>query len=613
MIEHRNSLLSSILKIWIENIVGIVLILSVFSTVSLLRLGGWISLGMAFLWTAWRLRQMEIERPDIKLLDHWPFFVLSSVCLVSLVAGPHDFLDSFSYRIPQILLWLQEGHPWSVPNVDMRINQMPHVWSFLGIPFFLSLREWGLAIPNWISYVLLYGILRNFAVKQGMSPNKAKWILCIFMASPVMVMQAASNDNVLTCTTLLALSLYFAVQQPRSTSWTAYSALAFALACGIKPQYVTLAPIWLVWFLWGKEAPVRSFRWCSLVWLVPVVVLCSPLPTFFVNQVFHGSISQPMVQEGSEYQGSTLVVSSKSEESGFEAELSHSFLSLGNQMMALPVNPLSGQLNHWMQTTGERIRILNRIGLYKQRVWPLVIPENASFGFFATIPLLVGLGLALRRRGCKGGWVAGGSLAAMVAAIFITTPGTLGRSFIGFFVLMLPFCFFGLDCFRLRVIRLWGVLCLLVGLLVIVINPACPLWPVSAVSNAVSNPKLKNAILDYGKYAKRHESGRTLVENIPSETTIIGAVTYDGNPIAELWKPFSHVRSVNFYSPEVNAEHLHDDGVSYIIVKHPNLLVDEELSPAFLAQVNGHIISKEFYVSYIQKGPEPWYLVRVDK
>ena len=51
---------------------------------------------------------------------------------------------------------------------------------------------------------------------------------------------------------------------------------------------------------------------------------------------------------------------------------------------------------------------------------------------------------ALRHR-CRGWFLVVGSLLAMLIAIGLTTPGTLGHSFIGFFLLMAPFSFQGLE------------------------------------------------------------------------------------------------------------------------------------------------------------------------
>jgi hypothetical protein len=595
-------------KLWVEIVAGITLAVSIGSAFSQMQWGAWAGLVGALIWTGFRIKSagIRISADGVKA-NRW-FSFLAGLCFVSLCFGPHCFLDSYSYRIPQMLLWLQEGHPWSVPDVDMRINQMPHVWSFLSAAFFLPFGEKGLALPNLISYLLLFGVLKSFAESVCDDQKKTRWILLIFMASPVMVMQAASNDNVLTCITLLAISVYFVVLQRSSTSSVVYSALAFALCCGIKPQYVTLAPLWLIWFLCGRQAPVRVFRWHVLLWLAPLVILCSPLPTFSVNYFAHGSVSHPVVTPSvsSEVQAEVNTIPSI-------YKVAHSLTSLGNQMLALPVNPMAGKLTEWMHEAAEKNTVLEKIGFGRQRVRPLLIPEDASFGFFATIPFLIGLGWAIRRK-CTGAVLAAGSFLAMLVAIFLTTPGTLGRSFIGFFVVMLPFSFGGLATLSHRLLAIWGGLCLLIGMGVVVINPACPLWPVKTVSGAVSHVGLKQQLLSYAHYSQRHHSGWDLVQSIPEHEQVIGVVVDAGVPLAELWRPYSLHREVKFYSSDVCFESLNADGVSYLIVKCVDVLNSTTaVSSEFLHQVQGDVIETQQYISYMQRGPEPWFLIRINK
>lgn len=601
-----------VLQLWVELVAGTVFLISVFSAFSLMRAGGGLAMAAWLPWIIFRLRRSGWRPSRLDLTAHWPFLILSAVCLLSLVAGPHDFLDSFSYRIPQMLLWFQEGHPWSVPHVDMRINQMPHVWSFISTPFFLLFKTWGLAIPNFISYLILYGILHAFAQSVKLSTEKKKWVLCIFMASPVMVMQAASNDNVLTCVTLIMISACFALLQKPSTSSVAYSALAFALACGIKPQYVTLAPLWLIWFFAGSRAPWKSFQWRILWWLIPLVVLCSPLPTFAVNHFLYGGITHPHVPESvktaerEDHNEPPL----HAEEAFSLQKFNNSITSLAGQMLALPVNPLAGQITSSVQSKAEEHEILKKLALHRFRVWPLVIPENASFGFFATIPFLIGIFLGLKHR-CKHRFLLLGSAAAMFLAILLTTPGTLGRSFVGFFVLMLPFAFCGLQAMRLSRLRVWSLLCLMAGIGVVILNPACPLWPARAFAESINNARLKKELIRYSKYSERSRSGRELVASVPASEDRVGAIIRDVYPATELWRPFSLRREVIFYPPDVDAARLRKDGVSYLVIQEPRLVSEGALREDFLIRTDSIVVKEKKYTSYMQRGPEAWFLVKL--
>ncbi len=606
-ISKKNNLILC-LKLWIEFLAGSVVLISFLSLFSLMRLGGWLSLFCGVGWAVYRLRELQWRGWSNAMKGHGLFAVMAIFCLVSLAFGPHSFLDSFSYRIPQMLLWLQDGHPCAVPNVDMRINQMPHVWPFISTVFFLPLREWGLAVPNYISYLLLYGIMGFLAALSGTAGRKGKWILVVFMTAPVMIMQAASNDNVLTCVSLLLASLYFVLQGKPTTQTVVYSALAFALACGIKPQYITLAPLWLIWFF--MDVSGARFKWSCLIWLLPVTVLCSPLPTLTVNQLVYGSFSHPDVVDHAHRATSDVIEDTANlvdEAGSFRANAIHSYISLINQMTALPVNPVAGKLTRRLEEAAEEYAVFKVFDFEHQRVYPLLIPEKASFSLLATLALVVGL--ACSRRAPRIYTVlAWGSFMALVAAIQLTTPDTLGRSFIGFFLLMLPLAFNGLLRLPHNVLAFWGILALLVGVFTVVLNPAKPLWPSGLLAEQIGHLGIKNQLVQYGQFSHRHESGAELIESIPLSEKIIGAIAYDGTPVVEFWKPFRLKRHVKFYSPVVSRDQLQADGVAYILIKHPDLMLPFD---GFLENIGGEIEQTAYYTSYMQKGSEPWYLIKL--
>ncbi|SVB19372.1 uncharacterized protein METZ01_LOCUS172226, partial [marine metagenome] len=159
MNKHDDHLLLWV-KIWVEVVAGMMIIISVATGFSLMRLGGWLAFSGGISWISYRIISTENTKRIVLSWQNWPFYIMAGLSLVSLCIRPHSFIDSYSYRLPQILLWLQEGHPWAVPNVDFRINQMPHIWPFLSLVSFLPFGERGIAIPNLISYLMLLGVLK---------------------------------------------------------------------------------------------------------------------------------------------------------------------------------------------------------------------------------------------------------------------------------------------------------------------------------------------------------------------------------------------------------------------------------------------------------------------
>lgn len=444
--------------------------------------------------------------------------------------------------------------------------------------------------------------------------RKGLWILLNFISAPVFVMQASTNDNVLTCVTLLAISVYFAVKGKPGTSNTLYAAFAFALCCGIKPQYVTLAPFYIVWFFIGKPSPFRASKIGVLIAFLPALLLCSPAPSFGVNYFMNGSISAPYVADpaatepDSRYEG-MLRRAEMPKTRGLDAV--NSVFTLGRQMVALPVEPWADKLNAVINKMAKKSPVLDSLGFGTKMFRPMLIEEGASLGLFATIAMLVGIVIAWRKK-VKGRAVVLFSLCAMMLAVFITTPGTLGRSFIGFFVIMLPFAFTGLASAPHGLLKVGGVLCLCMGVLTIVINPACPLWPVKTVAEYVPHAGLKSKMLEYAHYSKRHTGAEKISALIPAEEQVVGAQIADGEVSVGFWKPFESGRVVKFYPRELNLDRLKSDGVKYLIVKDYGSFLDENgLPSSVLKRVHGEIAATIHHTSYMQKGPEPWFLVKV--
>ena len=210
------------------------------------RLGGWVALVFAISYSVWQLYGVRAEIKPSMFRPHFMVVALIGLCTISLIVAPHCFLDSFSYRIPQMLLWLQEGHPWSVPNVDMRINQMPHVWPFLSAIFFLPFGERGLAVPNLISFFILLALMRGSINANCPEERKRLWILLIFISAPVSYCRLY-NDNVLTCVTLLAISGSFAIRVSLDVEHAVCS-LSFALLLRHQAAICQACTVLLTWF-----------------------------------------------------------------------------------------------------------------------------------------------------------------------------------------------------------------------------------------------------------------------------------------------------------------------------------------------------------------------------
>jgi hypothetical protein len=614
-----------VLDLWAETWIGAVALVllscSFFSLFSLLRIGAWLGATVAFLWTglrAWRADRSAFAVPRFHGVG-WGIPVLLALCLVSLLAGPHCFLDTYSYRLPQMFFWLQEGHPWSVPGVDLRINQMPHVWPMLSAAFFLPFGERALALPNFVGLLFLAALFRHWAARATGPGAKADAIALVFLSAPVLLMGSSTNDNVCCCCAFLALSVHFADRPEATLRTTALSALAFALACGIKPQYLALAPVWIAWFLFAPSRPWRTLRPKPLLVLVPLLVLCSPVPTLAVNRICWGSFMHPVVAEKAEGAAPapadaatenpppvSPTASSALPPERFRGE--RSFATIGLQLFDLPFNPFFGRANRWAESgSGPAGRFLRWSGV---RFRPFVIPEVASLGFLVAVPFVLGLVLSFRGGGRPSALLASSVLALTAVAVAYTKGGTLGRSFAGFFLVLFPLAIPALGRLPCKAVSLYAALCLLVGVAVIVIDPSRPLLPVRLLSGKLADrPAAAARLAGYAHYSGRQFATRALLAEIPGNERTVGVLLEDNSPFAEIWLSRPGVRVVP-YAALPDAARLGRDGVRFLLFKSRKIAPpDGEPGESVLAARGLARVSTVPYVSFTHKGPEPWTLL----
>ena len=609
---------------WIGSVVLILLSCSFFSLFSLLRLGAWLGAAGALVWSSfriWRAGWSAFAIPRFHGIG-WGIPVLLALCLISLLAGPHCFLDTYSYRLPQMFFWLQEGHPWSVPGVDGRINQMPHVWPMLSAAFYLPLGERALALPNFIGILFLAALFRDWSSRVVGPGAKADAIALIFLSAPVFLMGASTNDNVVCCCALLALSYHFADRPKATFQTTALSAFAFALACGLKPQYLALAPVWITWFFLASSRPFRTIRTKPLLVLVPLLILCSPVPTLAVNHIYWGSFMHPHVMERREPNTNNIVtVSTEEPDASIESnepDLSekprdrfygeHSFMALGSQLFAIPFNPLHGKINRWVD--GGDSFVSRQLKRNRIHIQPLVIPEVASLGFFVAFTLVLGLVLAIRYQMFRPQFVLP-VLSLMWFAVVFTKGSTLGRSFSGFFLLLFPVTIPALSRLSGKFLFPYATLCLLTGVAVIVTDPSHPLLPLRLITQRLSgHPDAVAQLSSYAHYSKRHHAPRTLLAEIPRTESTIGIVIESNSPFGEIWLQRPGIRVIP-YSTFPSPKRLCRDGVRFVIFKSKTKSDAQGMPRSFALVSSGlEIATSVPYISFMSRGPEIWVLLR---
>lgn len=589
--KFANNGLCFIASLWIEATIIIILCTSLASLVSQFIWGARAGFVISILWAIYRCKK-EAFKP--KLLSYkqggWMLWTIIIGCFISLIVQPHCFLDSYSYRIPQMMFWIQEGHPWSVPNVDIRINQMPHVWPMLSASFYSIFGEKCIALPNFISLLLFIWLLKDSAKNANISDSLINYVVTIFIAAPVVVMGASTNDNVITCTTFLFLSYFFACRTETTPKNISFSAISFALACGIKPQYLTLAPLWIGWFFLYGTKPYKQLKIIHYLYLIPLALICSPIPTLAVNQFCHGSYYRPFIADV------TTVISNNP--SGYSNNFIDSTIKLFKSHLDIPLNPLYKSLNS----------LLANYGLQRFYFRPLIVPEWAGLGLFSFIFFCIGI-VSSKKKVKTHTIIAIYSLAALTIAIYMTKAGSIGRSFIGFFWLMLPFAFLGLTKLSKKMITTFTICSFLTGLFCIIFDPSAPLWPVNLSISKIENPKIKKQILDYSHYSKRQYAASNIINSIPVNENNLGIIIEGDTPIAGLWLNDGNKKCIIPIGFNISSDYLKHKKITYLLISHPKLINHDFYD--FCKKNNLEIVEELKYTSKMQMGPEPWYLCKV--
>ena len=589
--KFANNGLCFIASLWIETTIIIILCTSLASLVSQFIWGARLGLVVAILWAISRCKKEVFKS---KLLSYkqggWMLWTIIIGCFISLIVQPHCFLDSYSYRIPQMMFWIQEGHPWSVPNVDMRINQMPHVWPMLSASFYSFFGEKGIALPNFISLLLFIWLLKDSARNAEIKDQLVNYVVTIFVAAPVVVMGASTNDNVITCTTFLFLSYFFACRTDTTPKNIALSAISFALASGIKPQYLTLAPLWVGWFFLYEAKPYKQLMLIHYLYLIPLAIICSPIPTLAVNQFCYGSHYRPFIADVT-----TVVLNNPS---GYSNNFIDSTIKLLKSHLDIPLNPFYKTLNS----------LLTNYGLQRFYFRPLIIPEWAGLGFASFIFFCIGI-CSAKKKIKTNTIIAIYSLVALTIAIAMTKAGSIGRSFIGFFWLMLPFALLGLSKLSKNVITAFTICSFLTGFFCIVFDPSAPLWPAKTVASKISSPKIKVQLDGYTHYSKRQYAASKIIDLIPDNENNLGIIIEGDTPIAGLWLNDRNKKKIIPMGLNISSDYLKNKKITYLLISHPKLINHDFYD--FCKKNNLEEIEELKYTSKIQKGPEPWYLCKV--
>ena len=214
-----------------------------------------------------------------------PIFFLLLILLAFLSGAllPDLNYDTDAYRLPRVFHWLWAGQWHWIHTFDPRMNIAACGFEWLCAPLILFTHtDRFLFLINWISYLLLPGLIFSVFTRLQVRPRVTWWWMWFLAAGWCFALQAGSvdNDSLAAVYILAAVDLALRAREKNSATDLWLSLLAAALATGVKQTNLPLVLLWMIaaWpsrrLVWIR--PVRSLIIAAfglLVSVVPVSVL----------------------------------------------------------------------------------------------------------------------------------------------------------------------------------------------------------------------------------------------------------------------------------------------------------------------------------------------------
>lgn len=516
-------------------VVGLqMLCVQLFSTLGALR---WAWIAQVAIWLAlavWKIRYL-LRRPALcdQVFEGWraPWpWVVAGLLLAQITLYPPTMHDSLSYRLPRMLLALQEGSLGGAHASDGRVHTMPWGWESLALPFAsLNLLNWS----KWIGlecWALTYHILFRWARLGGAPAASARWLALAFATSPFFLIQASStaNDLLAGCLLLMGASLMLDFRARPTAGAVLGSLLALVMAANVKPQFLVLGLPWLLWWTCAPGRVWSRVRLSVLCGLAPLFVMVSPLPILTINLMETGSLAglgpeRVMREQPPLWQ---MVIAGS--------------LQFGLPQLQLPVFPWAEPFNQVLQGLPGMATLAEGIPKF-QPGWALVQTiDNANLGLFHLCLLASGLVCAVRKqRTIALPWCAGVLLAFWIACSQVVVI-TMARSFCPFLMVLCPLAIMALAP-RMQAARVrWMVIAIIpIGLLSAVLNPSAPLWPARSLQTLLQergHPGAAQQISTYLRYQQRAEVGAGMLDAVPAGEAV-GVLIRPGTPTSRLGQP----------------------------------------------------------------------------
>lgn len=517
------------------NPLGVVVALG---SVVALTLGGWL-LGRQHRASGGYIRWSRFRR------NPWAAAFLA-LWLVAALGGwlhePNNF-DALAYRFPRLFHWVAAGGWHWIDTADARLNYSAPASEWLLLPGWALTRSVRLAvITNLAAFALLPGLLFSVWRRLGIRGRVARRWMWLFPSGYGYLLQAASAGNDLLGTVFFLAALDLALRGRARPRWNGTSAVAMALATAVKLSNVPLMLPWAVAWWPGRHQRARAVTVLAL----GIALAVSGLPTLIANRLNTGDFAgDPTNADGLK-------------PTSIPAALAGNALAACVQNVVPPVWPAAGAWNAWTESyvLPHLAAIRDHLPRFTLRTAELAQEEWAGMG----LPLLLLLGLALTGRlrtppDRLSAWQRAVPCAAMLAALgYAATIGSEmpARLLLPYYPLLVAPLLRMSGGRREPPVWLWrGATTIVFALaaVVLVLNPARPLWPWQTVFDFPAVREHAPALAArahrvYAVYASRTDYLAPLRQAWPAGESRVGFAAGHADSEVSLWRPFGQVEVV---------------------------------------------------------------------
>jgi hypothetical protein len=218
------------------------------------------------------------------------FLVIAAFSLLGGCLYPPVNYDANAYRLPRLLHWLWAGQWHWIHVSDPRLNIAGCGMEWLSAPLVLFSRSDRLLfLINVCSYLLLPGLVFSVFTRLQVPARAAWWWTWLLSAGLCFALQAGSvaNDSLAAVYCLAAVDLALRARQKPAVSDLWLSALAAALATGVKQTNLPLLALWGI-AAWPARLLLRQYPWRTAA-VAGLGLLVSILPITLLNYRHSGA------------------------------------------------------------------------------------------------------------------------------------------------------------------------------------------------------------------------------------------------------------------------------------------------------------------------------------